>query len=182
MQTYKLSVDDKNWPYVWFKDEGRKDKCIKAKVSLLDSNGRIVKKRRVPLDITLVYDNELSTKVMTQEKLRLFAYQYSIDPKKGECTVRFRIDDLSKNHQELNFRLQISLDASKAFDIAPTCTPKIFVKSKRKKSQKRPRPELFNGDNNIRPHPITYRVISADGYRDTTSSYYNESKSPRKQP
>lgn len=162
----KLSVDDKNWPYVWFKDEGGKDKCIEAKVSLLDSNGRIVKKRRVPLDITLVYDNKLSTKVMTQEKLRLFAYQYSIDPKKGECTVRFRINDVSKNHQGLNFRLQISPD--EAFDIAPTYTPKICVKSKRKKSQKRPRPEQFNGDNKIRPRR---RGISADDYRDAPSSY-----------
>ena len=165
----KLSVDDKNWPYVWFKDEGGKDKCIEAKVSLLDRNGKIVKKRRVPLDITLVYDNELSTKVMKQEKLRLFAYQYSIDPKKGECTVRFRIDDVSKNHQGFDFRLHISPDASETFDIAPTYTPKICVRSKRKKRKKPPRPEPFNGDNNLRPHPLSRRGISADDYRDTPS-------------
>jgi len=149
----KIVTDDKNWLDVWFKDEGGRDKSMEAKVSLIDASANIVKNRRIPLTITLLYDNELSTKVMKQETLRILSSpRHFIDPQTGECSVQFRIEDVSKNHQGQNFKLEITPDVSKVFDIARTCTPPVSIRSKRNK-RLRSATSRNENDNYTPPHP-----------------------------
>lgn len=149
----KIVTDDKNWQDVWFKDEGGRDKSMEAKVSLVDASGNIVKDRRIPLTVTLLYDNELSTKVMKQETLRILSSpRHFIDPQTGECTVQFRIEDVSKNHQGQNFKLEITPDVTKVFDIARTCTPPVSIRSKRNK-RLRSATSRNDNDNYTPPHP-----------------------------
>lgn len=152
--TAKIITDDKNWQDVWFKDEGGRDKSMEAKLSLCDADGNLVRDRRIPLTITLLYDNELSTKVMKQETLRLLGPpRQCIDPTNGKCSVQFRIEDVSKNHQGQNFKLEITPDVSKVYDIASTCTPPVSIRSKRNKRLRSSNSRNESGEKYSPPHP-----------------------------
>lgn len=142
----KLVVDDKTWPDIWFKDEGGKDKCMEAKISLVDGFGHIIKGRRIPLSVTLLYDNEESTRVIKQDTLRILSPSPQfINAKSGECSISFRIEEVSKNHQGQNFKLEIAPDVPDAFCTAKVCTPPVCIRSKR---NKRIRPTTSRRDTN----------------------------------
>ena len=123
-------------------DMGGRDKALSALATLVDSEGNKVKNRKIPLQLTLLYDNEDRTQVAKQDIFRIIgASSYHINPETGEAPLQFRIEDVSKNHQKQNFIIEVSVDKEKCPDIAPAYSRAVCVRSKKKKdsgSRKRP--------------------------------------------
>ncbi len=109
-------------------------------VRLCERGDTIVQGMHLPLRLRLVYDDSESNPVLKQEEtLKILgnAKQF-IDPENGEAVIKFRFEDVSKNHQGLAFKLEISPDARRLSDTAPVLTPGIIVRSKRNKRQSSP--------------------------------------------
>mmetsp|Transcript_7233 Transcript_7233/g.10349 ORF Transcript_7233/g.10349 Transcript_7233/m.10349 type:complete len:659 (-) Transcript_7233:313-2289(-) len=135
---HKLKVITNDWEHVWYKDEGGREKSMNVTVSLFDRHDKLYKGEQIPLKMTLYYanENEPSMKVMKQEILRsVGTSKQCIDKITGKSTLRFRIDDVSKNHQGQDFRVHIAPSPKiKGYqDIAPGFTPSVSVRSKRNK-------------------------------------------------
>lgn len=95
-----------NWgSNIFYKDEGGKDKHLPTVARLLDHDGNVVKGIHVPLKVSLVYDNEEGSSVLQEDKiLRLLeTTKHYIDPDSGLSIIKFRIEDVSKNHQGKSF-------------------------------------------------------------------------------
>ena len=58
----------------------------------------------VPLKLSLIYDNEEGSNVLKEsETLRVLdSSKHYIDPDNGKSIIKFRIEDVSKNHQGKN--------------------------------------------------------------------------------
>ncbi|CAB9519253.1 expressed unknown protein [Seminavis robusta] len=140
---YKLRIAiDSNWSNIWYKDEGGRDKSMEA-VAELYSKENAQHRERVPLRLTLYYASTTEgvdpVKVTNQEILRSLGSSSKLytDKSAGKATIRFRIEDVSKNHQGQDFLLQIAPDYRKGFhDVAPGFTPSVSVRSKRNKRQR----------------------------------------------
>jgi hypothetical protein len=80
-----------------YKDEGGKEKSMDVQVTLQDANGRAVTDKSYHIVPTLVYEDgsEVSKKsllkILQESKLQI--------DRSGKAIVRFRVDDVSKNHQ-----------------------------------------------------------------------------------
>jgi hypothetical protein len=124
---------DESWGNVWYKDEGGRDKSIEVTVKAFDQQNNIVKER-VPLSLKLCYDSPSLLRVSNQHLLRKLGSERTlqIEEQTGIAKIRFRIEDVSKNHQGQDFVVEISAD--KEFkDFAPATTPPVAVRSKRNK-------------------------------------------------
>jgi hypothetical protein len=140
---FKLRIAiDSTWSNIWYKDEGGRDKSMEA-VAELYSKDNAQHRERVPLRLTLYYASASEgidpVQVTNQEILRSLGNSSKLytDKSTGKTTIRFRIEDVSKNHQGQDFVLQISPDYRKGFmDIAPGFTPSVSVRSKRNKRQR----------------------------------------------
>lgn len=140
---YKIKVEpDEEWDNVWYKDEGGRDKCMTVIANLYDQEKNIFKGEQIPLQVTLFYANdEKPIKVTKQDTMRTIgASKQFIEKSSGKATIRFRIEDVSKNHQGQDFRVEIAPDATvKGFkDVAPGFSPAVSVRSKRNKRQRQP--------------------------------------------
>jgi hypothetical protein len=134
---YKLYVQPKEWEEAWYKDEGGRDKGIVAQIELHNANGTLATGIRAPIRLALRYGDLQSTSVRNQDLLRILGHpKQFIDPDTGTASIRFRIEDVSKNHQGQDFKVAISVDSSRFADIAPTYTPAVSVRSKRTKRQR----------------------------------------------
>lgn len=156
MVSSKISVTADEWEPLWYKDEGGRDKCMTVVATLLDRNNLPDRSRprRVPLKLTLMYNNDSQTRVLRQEILRVMGtLKKYIDPGEpgesgdgmspggggGGCSstaLQFRIEDVSKNHQGMDFTVQVSADVRTAADVAPGYSPVVSVRSKRNKRQR----------------------------------------------
>ncbi len=147
--SYKLNVEPIDWEDVWYKDEGGRDKCMTVQVELRKADGSVVIGRQVPLQLLLVYADAHFTPLHNQNLLHIFGgtQHQCINAESGKSVIRFRIHDVSKNHQGQDFILQISADATQWSDVAPGYTPAVSVRSK-KRNVKRPRsgPSLSKKD------------------------------------
>jgi len=131
---YKLDIKGIFLPKVWYKDEGGRDKCIEIMVQLLDSNNQVVTTRVVPLKIQLVYFG--GGPVVKQDILKISPESKICIEKSGIALIKFRIEEVSKNHQRQLFQIRIAPDLINAphnSDICYTTTPSIEVRSKRTK-------------------------------------------------
>jgi hypothetical protein len=138
---YKINVTvTDEWESIFYKDEGGRDKCMTIEAVLLNRDGTLYVGQQVPLQTTLYYDNDNKPlKVGRQEILRVLGPSKSLtDRRSGKATIKFRIDDVSKNHQGQDFRVQVAVDSkSKGFlDIAPDFSPAVSIRSKRNKRQR----------------------------------------------
>lgn len=141
--SYKIRiVTDDSWSNIWYKDEGGRDKSMEVMAELIAKNNA-PHRERIPLRLTLYYapasEDQGPVQVTNQEILRLLGNSAKLhtDKSTGKATVRFRIEDVSKNHQGQDFLVQISPDTRKGFvDIAPGFTPSVSVRSKRNKRQR----------------------------------------------
>jgi len=141
--TYKLGIVPIDWEDIWYKDEGGRDKCMQVQVGLMNHKNEFVQSRRVQLKLTLMYESNdgdvAHSIVMKQDILNVFgAPRHFIDTETAKTFLRFRIEDVSKNHQGQGFIVQIKADTSKGTndDIAPSFTPSVSVRSKRNKRQR----------------------------------------------
>lgn len=171
---YKLRIAiDSTWTNIWYKDEGGRDKSMEATAELYNKDNE-QHRERVPLSLTLYYapnaDDHDPVKVSNQEILRLLgsSSKLSTDKTSGRATIRFRIEDVSKNHQGQDFVLRIAPDARKGFfDIAPGFTPSVSVRSKR---NKRTRAGSVQGRPEKRTSPSEHSESgSARGYGEVSS-------------
>ena len=134
----KLKVEPLDWEPTWYKDEGGREKCMQVRATLADKNGDPVSGRKIPLKFTLLYDNGQPLRVMNQGILKVFGPERQYINANGSPTIiSFRIEDVSKNHQGMAFKLEISPDSPRtASDIAPGFSPAVSIRSKRNKRQR----------------------------------------------
>ncbi|CAM9764029.1 unnamed protein product, partial [Discosporangium mesarthrocarpum] len=146
-------------PDQWYKDEGGRENCVELQVHLLDSSGREVKSRRVPLRLVLMYEN--MHRVHNQEILKLSPDSKLIIDEEGKATLRVRIEEVSKNHQRQAFRVKVEPDVQEqpsAVDISSVVSKPITVLSKRIKPHNRNKRTPINTSK--RPAP----AVSEPGY------------------
>ena len=111
---------------------GGRDNYILIIVSLVDRDGTIIKDRKVPIHMKLLYDNEDRAPVTKQGIFRPIGTSCKfIDPATGKSTLQFRIEDVSRNHQGLNFIIEVGTDMSKFPDIAPAYSRSVCIRSKK---------------------------------------------------
>mmetsp|Transcript_31160 Transcript_31160/g.35953 ORF Transcript_31160/g.35953 Transcript_31160/m.35953 type:complete len:698 (+) Transcript_31160:358-2451(+) len=135
---YKLIVITNVWESVWYKDEGGRDKCMQVDIGMESSDQAVAYDKRVPLKLNLKYDGPQMLQVVNQSLLRtLGSPAHYIDPDTGKANIRFRIEDVSKNHQGQSFIVEICADSTKYPHVAPGYTRSVSVRSKR---NKRPSP------------------------------------------
>lgn len=164
--TSKLKVEPIDWEEIWYKDEGGRDKCMQVEVGLYNSSSELVLNRRIQLKLTLMYDSTEDgtqhSKVIKQDILNVFGSpRHFIDPETGKTTVRFRIEDVSKNHQGQNFVLHIAADTSRGRDddVASVYSPSVSVRSKRNKRQRTAAKENSYGYENGLPPPSPAHAV-----------------------
>ena len=111
---------------------------MQVRATLADKNGDPVSGRKIPLKFTLLYDNGQPLRVMNQGILKVFGPERQCINANGSPTIiSFRIEDVSKNHQGMAFKLEISPDSPRtASDIAPGFSPAVSIRSKRNKRQR----------------------------------------------
>jgi len=117
------------WDTIWYKDEGGRDKCMELSVAAHDAQNR-----PLPVDGSVVLDlqYEGGARVSNQEILRVLGKNTALE--KGSVKLRYRIEDVSKNHQGQNFVVQVRHDTRQ--DVAPCYSPAVVIRSKRNKRQK----------------------------------------------
>jgi hypothetical protein len=134
-------------PYIWYKDEGAKDKCIRILVKLIDSNKNLVKDRSVVLVPSLIYTSGLP--VQPANVLNLFHDRDKpfMIGHNGTEVVRFRVNEVSRNHRKQLFSLHIAPDLNanpSAADISPAFSLAFEVKSKRTSDAKKEQSSMRN--------------------------------------
>ncbi|CAK4619234.1 unnamed protein product [Aphanomyces euteiches] len=115
--------------------------------------GRAVSPRIIPLELSLLYDSgevvqaSASATSPSSGILKLFP---DLRPNitDGNVRISFRIEDVSKNHQNHSFMLKIAPESSNVYaDIASVCTAPVAIRSKRNKRRlaglKSPKPNIF---------------------------------------
>lgn len=134
----------KEFTSLWYKDEGGREKSIDlvASVHGVDSEngGKLVQacqqKGSKSLDLCLkpvLYyapGSKGLVMVANQDILRILSEDLSLSYG-GSRLIRFRIEDVSKNHQGQDFQIQLNVDGRP--EIAPGISPSITVRSKRNK-------------------------------------------------
>lgn len=132
----KLTVHHpQEWSVVWYKDEGGRDKGMEVTVRAHNGQGQPAISSN-PLQMQLCYESKMP--VMNQDIFRLLGRKKIVLDASGEAKIRYRVEDVSKNHQGQNFVLKISLDDT----MAPCWTAAVAIRSKRNKRQRTPGPLL----------------------------------------
>lgn len=135
---YKLALKEpETSPMIWFKDQGGRDNCIEMKVLLLDKYDQPVVHYHVPLRLVLVYENRFQ--VQKQDLLRVATESTLFIDGVNGAFLKFRIEDVSKNHQGQSFRIKILADTTlrpETSDVKPEFSVPIEVRSKRNKRNK----------------------------------------------
>lgn len=142
---YKILISPRvDWSNIWYKDEGGRDKCMEVMAGIYDHQ-RALLYETAPLLLTLCYSSNVKRcsaapiPVTNQDILRIMgpkkANQLSIDETTGTIKIKFRVEDVSKNHQGQDFCVQIAVADSweSGRRIAPGLTPPITIRSKRNK-------------------------------------------------
>lgn len=127
-----LINDDGQGGYMWYKDEGAKDKCIEMVVQLVDCNNNLVVDRIVPLSVSLTYSS--GQLVHPQNVLVLFPERNIFIGNSGYEIIRFRVNEVSRNHRKQNFQIFVAPDITSSpssGDVSPACSVDFEVKSKR---------------------------------------------------
>ena len=137
---YKLRmILDEDWGSVWYKDEGGRDKSMEVFVAIYDKDGQLRTGEQIPLLPVLCYKSATGgapVPVSNQDILRtLGTTRVLIDKDTGRARIRFRVEDVSKNHQAQDFVLMVGTDPkAKGFkDVAPDYSPSVNIRSKRNK-------------------------------------------------
>ena len=140
-------------PEIWFKDEGGKEKGLEVMVQLVNSSGHLVTDRKVPVKLVLKYEN--NHEVRHQELLKLSADSRRIIDESGTATIRFRIEDVSKNHQRQSFGIMVAPDvvcAPQSADIGSVTSNFVDIKSKVNKKKRRNRRDKEDDDSIVSKH------------------------------
>ncbi|KAG7346016.1 hypothetical protein IV203_005083 [Nitzschia inconspicua] len=178
MVNYKMRISmEEEWESVWYKDEGGRDKSMEVFASIYDKDGQLKTGEQIPLLPVLCYQVEgrSPSKVANQDILRtLGSNKIFLDKDTGKARVRFRVEDVSKNHQGQDFILQIAPEPkTKGFkDVAPAYTPAVNVRSKRnKRSRNNSRGGLKDGLEKASPAMSRQRVAYEPSHTQSDNSF-----------
>jgi hypothetical protein len=134
---YKLGIDPYGWEDVWYKDEGAGNKYMTARVYLHQKSGSLAFGQPIPFHVTIHYDDDEATLIEDQSILRMLGdTSQFIDKDTGMTILKFRVEDLSKNHNGHDFKLLIAADLT-IFNVAPVFSPEFNVRSQPYKKQRR---------------------------------------------
>jgi ribosome-binding factor A len=132
---HKLVISESNsQPYIWYKDEGAKDKCIKVLVKLIDCQKNLVKERLVPLSVSLVYSSGQAVQPLSVLSIFNEKDKPLVINSNGSELIKFRVNEVSRNHRKQLFHLLVAPDTSQdplVGDISPATSVAFEVKSKR---------------------------------------------------
>lgn len=126
------SVEPMQTGWVWYKDEGGREKTIEMYVHLVDAYDNIVTGRKFPLKLGLLYES--GQLVPKQDILKINHDSRLMIDETGRTLLRFRIDEVSRSHQKQLFRVQVSPDTINhplASDVSPDMTVPMEIRSKR---------------------------------------------------
>jgi hypothetical protein len=183
---HKLTIED--WdekerlmtaPYVWYKDEGGKDKCIELKVSLSDECDRKVHNRVVPLKATLIYECGQEVQQQNILVINLHDSKVSID-ESGEGIIKLRINEVSNRHRSQRFQIMVSAEHQPdCSDISPAFSIPVDVKSKRNNRPRDGDPMSTSASMDNMIEPAAKRKMSmkpsGGGYESHTHGLYGAS-------
>ena len=118
---------------VWYKDENKRERHIEYQVSLLNAANQVVRNKYLYLEASLCYEN--GNLVPHANILSIHTEcRLSID-ESGTTRIKFRINDVSKNHQRQKFRLVLAcVGGSESELVVPCLSRPIEVKSKRSRT------------------------------------------------
>ncbi len=157
---YKLWIDPHEWDDVWYRDEGGIDSCVVAQVQLRQADGSISLGNLVSFHLAIHYDDADSTIVTDQSILNVTGgCNQTINPETGSTLIKFRIEELSKHHQGLDFKLLIAADSTR-YDIAPVYSPEFTVRSqpyKQRRLNLDTRPSTETEEENMESHGTSSR-------------------------
>lgn len=103
-------------------------------IQLVNSSGHLVTDRRVPLRLVLKYES--GQDVSQQELFKISPESRRVIDDTGSATIKFRIDDVSKNHQKQAFAVMVAADVTAVplnADIGGAISAAVDIKSKRNK-------------------------------------------------
>jgi hypothetical protein len=133
--THKLVIMEPI-PNLWYKDHGGKGKWIVLHLQLVNENNYLVKSRNVPLQLSLLYS--CGSFVPNQALLKYTPVNPRIS-ENGEIIIHFRIEEVSRSHQNQLFMIRVSPDVVQFplnNDINSIETSPIRVMSKERPSQR----------------------------------------------
>ena len=128
--TRRLIVDESQ-PDIFHNQRGGKNSCIEMRVSLRDHENQIIRGQVVNIKATLQYDKTFQD-VLNQTILVVMDTPLVVG-KTGECILKFRIEEVSRNHMKQLFVIKISPDTTTTpanADIGSDITTPIYVKSR----------------------------------------------------
>lgn len=138
---YRLTIEQYeklDWEerYVWYKDMGGNKNWIALHLGLRDSNEELIA-RKVPLRVSLLYMNGMKALgVRGKDIFTIHPDTKLLIDETGEALLELRINDVSKNHVNQSFIIQVSPDTTNHplnNDISPAFSIPIEVRSKKKK-------------------------------------------------
>lgn len=103
-------------------------------IQLVNSAGHLVTDRRVPLRLGLKYES--GQDVSQQELFKISPESRRVIDDTGSANIKFRIDDVSKNHQKQSFAVMVSPDliaVPQNADVGSVMSSAVDIKSKRNK-------------------------------------------------
>lgn len=116
---------DQTLPDRWYKSVGGKNHSLDCSVLLLDRNRQPITSRNVSLNLILCYENYSEVK---DQSILTIVMKSRLNPK-GVGYIRFKINQVSRIHQNQKFRVKIEPDQINS-DIRPVYTKPIDVLSK----------------------------------------------------
>lgn len=156
-----VATGESAWRQEWYKDEGGKEKSMEIHVQAFDSSSGLVR-RNIPLSLSLHYESQSLPLVSKQSILRLTSVKEDLTIRSSNgwrAEAKFRIEDVSKNHQNQNFVVQLSPSGKDNSDVAPCFTMPVRIRSKRNKKRNHvaayPAPTTRGGQAPRRPMPTT---------------------------
>jgi hypothetical protein len=129
-QQFRRLTIQNELPHKYYNE--RKKSILQIRVCLLDEYDTIVKGLNVPLKATLHYEHETDREDLDQRMLTSPDKKIVIDIF-GVTILRFRIEDISRNHLNRRFQIKLAPDTSmfpEYADINAVVTTPIHVMSK----------------------------------------------------
>jgi hypothetical protein len=147
---------------LWYKDQGGRDKAISLKLQMVDKDGSVaLPSQRIPLRCKLMYGN--GNAVGNTNLLKISPECSQQINEDGFGDIKYRIEDVSKNHQKNSFCVHVCPDFkfNPAFtDIAPVLSPPVNVKSKvsKRPKQENKQPYSYAADTMPKPEPQPLKI------------------------
>lgn len=153
---YRLVFETESPFNPWFKDENRQDRYLDYRLVLVNANNEVIHDKYFLIEAAVYYENGSPVPLQSIMSLHIDSNMYINEL--GRASVRFRINDVSKNHQKQRFCLVVSCKPSPESEfVAPAISQPLEVRSKR---TKRPSEEPFNSGSTFLINKITLLIHS----------------------